>query len=154
MRSRHFKDQPHRPLLVVDDSPEDCESLRRILSKLGISNPVFFCTTGEQAIDYLFRSGEYVDPHTSPRPGIILLDLNLPGTSGPEVLSLIKKHESLRRIPVIVLTSSDRPADIEECYRRGANSYIQKLADLDRFRHALDTLKWFWFEQALLPEGI
>ena len=138
----------------MDDSPEDCESLRRMLGKLGFTNPVLFCTTGEQALDYLFRRGDYVEPQKSPLPGIILLDLNLPGVSGKDVLTQIKKSETLRRIPVIILTSSDRQVDIEECYRCGANSYIQKLANLDRFGYTLRTLKYFWFEQALIPEGL
>lgn len=152
LRSWRLKDRPYKPLLVVDDCPEDCESIRRLLAKRGVKNPLRIFTTGEQALDYLMRHGAYTDPATSPTPGLILLDLNLPGTDGRDILARIKADERLQMIPVVILTSSDEPADILECYRHGANSYIQKQADLERLAATIDALKEFWLDEVLLPE--
>ena len=139
-------------MLIVDDSPEDRESLRRLLGKIGVSHPIVFCQTGEEALDYLLHRGTYSESDSAPRPGVILLDLNLPGASGHDVLARIKEHSPLRRIPVIILTSSDRRDDIEQSYDQGANSYVQKLADLDQFARSLAAFKGFWLDDALVPE--
>jgi len=139
------------PILVVEDSPEDYESVVRAFSRVGLTNPVFRCEDGEDALDYLFRRGVYADPLRSPRPAVILLDLNLPGTDGREVLTEIKADHRLRRIPVIVLTTSAAEDDVQTCYAAGANSYLQKPV---RFDGLVDTVRWlkgFWFDVALLP---
>jgi CheY-like chemotaxis protein len=109
------------------------------------------CASGDDALDFLHRRGDYRDPSRAPRPGIILLDLNLPGTDGREVLREIKRSERLSAIPVIVVTTSADRRDIEACYRAGASSYIQKPVNLDGFMRAIQRLHDYWFEVVILP---
>lgn len=142
---------PKQPILLVEDSPEDVETTRRAFQRSGLRNPVFHCATGDEALDYLYRRGAYADPASSPRPGVVLLDLNLPGTDGREVLEEIKGHEELKQIPVVVLTTSSDDRDISACYRAGANSYIQKPVDVDGFMQAIERLNGYWFEVVILP---
>ncbi|MEA2601294.1 MAG: hypothetical protein QOF89_2286 [Acidobacteriota bacterium] len=140
-----------QPILLVEDSPEDFETTERALRKSGLKNPIFRCADGDEALDFLHRRGRFVDPETSPRPGVILLDLNLPGTDGREVLNEVKTDPNLKQIPVIVLTTSKDDRDIEVCYRCGANSYIQKPVDLEGFMRAIERLNDYWFEVVILP---
>jgi CheY-like chemotaxis protein len=140
-----------QPILLVEDSPEDYETTERALRKSGLKNPIFRCADGDEALDFLHRRGRFADPETSPRPGVILLDLNLPGTDGREVLNEVKTDPNLKQIPVIVLTTSKDDRDIEVCYRCGANSYIQKPVDLDGFMKAIERLNDYWFEVVILP---
>jgi CheY-like chemotaxis protein len=138
-------------ILVVEDNPEDYETTRRAFDRAGMVNPVRHCTDGDEALDYLFRRGRYADPAKSPRPGMILLDLNLPGTDGRQVLAEIKADPGLRSIPVVVLTTSADERDIQDCYSRGANSYIQKPVDLAGFLEAVQRLADFWIGVVILP---
>lgn len=141
----------HHLILLVEDSDEDYETTLRAFKKSAMGNPVQRCTNGEEAMDYLFRKGGFADPQKSPRPELILLDLNLPGTDGRDVLQEIKKDGELRRIPVIVLTTSEDERDVEKCYQYGANSYIHKPVNFEGFLTAIQRLKGFWFEVAILP---
>jgi CheY-like chemotaxis protein len=141
----------HNPILLVEDSPEDCEATMRAIRKSNVINPVVHCASGDLALDYLHRQGIYLDPKISPRPGLILLDLNLPGTDGRQVLEEIKQDRSLRTIPVIVFTTSSDKRDIAACYRAGANSYIQKPVDLSGLVSAIQRIKDFWFEVVSVP---
>jgi len=141
-----------QPILLVEDSPEDYETTVRGLRRAGLSNPVFRCEDGEEALDFLYRRGAFAAPGTARRPGMILLDLNLPGTDGREVLATIKHDPALRTIPVIVLTTSRDERDIRTCYDAGANSYIHKPVQLDEFMHAMERLKTYWFEVVILPK--
>lgn len=145
---------PPRPqtILVAEDSDDDFLATARAFKKAGLLNPVQRCTNGDQALDYLYRRGEFADPAKSPRPGIILLDLNLPGTDGREVLRVIKLDPLLHKIPVIVLTTSNAEQDIQRCYDYGANSYVHKPVDLQGFVVAMARLKEYWFEVAVLPK--
>jgi len=142
-----------QPILLVEDSPEDYEATLRAFRRSGLKNPVQRCEDGEEALNYLYRRGEYADPAKAPRPGVILLDLNLPGTDGRQVLSEIKNSDHLRDIPVVVLTTSADERDIAACYRAGANSYIQKPVDIDGFMKAIERLNGYWFEVVILPKG-
>jgi two-component system response regulator len=143
---------PNQPILLVEDSPEDFEATVRAFKKSGLKNPIVRCEDGDSALDYLFRRGQWTDPESSPRPGVILLDLNLPGTDGREVLQEIKKHDQLRHIPIIVLTTSNDDRDVEGCYQAGANSYVQKPVDMDGFIRAIERLNGYWFEVVVLPK--
>lgn len=143
----------NQPILVVEDSPEDYEATHRTFRKAGLVNPIFHCADGDSALDYLWRRGDYGDPAKAPRPGIILLDLNLPGTDGRDVLAEIRGDKNLKNIPVVVLTTSRDDRDIETCYEIGANSYIQKPVDLEGFVNAITRLKEYWFEIVILPKG-
>jgi len=143
---------PNQPILLVEDSPEDFETTERAFRKSGLRNPIFRCSDGDDALDYLHRRGAYTDPAKSPRPGVILLDLNLPGTDGREVLSEIKADPALKQIPVVVLTTSRDERDVDACYKAGASSYIQKPVDLDGFIKAIERLNGYWFEVVILPK--
>jgi CheY-like chemotaxis protein len=139
-------------ILLVEDSDEDYESTVRAFRKVRMANRLFRCEDGEQVLDYLFRRGVYSDPDKSPRPALILLDLNLPGTDGRTILSQIKKDPSLKTIPVVVLTTSSDERDISKCYEAGANSFIQKPVSFERYISAIERLNNYWFEIVLLPE--
>lgn len=142
---------PQQPILLVEDSPEDYEATVRALRRAGLANPIHRCEDGDDALDYLFRRGRHADTASASRPGIILLDLNLPGTDGREVLAEVKADPALRTIPVVILTTSTDARDVERCYAAGANSYIKKPVDLDGFMQAIQRLKEFWFEIVIVP---
>lgn len=144
---------PRQPILLVEDSPEDFEATVRALRRAGLANPIFRCEDGDEALDFLYKRGRFADPKSAPRPGIILLDLNLPGTDGREVLTTVKADPALRSIPVVVLTTSTDERDIERCYHAGANSYVNKPVDLDGFLRAVQRLKEFWFEIVIVPKA-
>ena len=142
-----------QPILLVEDSPEDYEATVRAFRKSGLVNAIFRCEDGDEALDFLGRRGRYEDAAQAPRPGIILLDLNLPGTDGREVLAQIKADPRHRDIPVLILTTSADEQDVARCYHSGANSYIMKPVDLDGFLRAIQRLTEFWFEVVILPRG-
>ncbi len=144
---------PNHLILIVEDSDIDYETTIRAFKKSSMANPVQRCEDGEEALDYLYHRNQFSDKDKSPRPDLILLDLNLPGTDGREVLEEIKKDPKLKTIPVIVLTTSSDDKDIEKCYQAGANSYIHKPVDLQGFFEAIQRLKDFWFEVAILPKN-
>ena len=144
---------PHQVILLVEDSPEEYEATVRALKKAGLANPIHRCEDGDEALDYLFRRGRYADPAAAPRPGIILLDLNLPGTDGREVLDAVKADDDLRSIPVVVLTTSTDERDIDRCYQAGANSYVKKPVDIGGFMTAVQRLRDYWFEVVILPRA-
>lgn len=145
-------DRHSQTILIVEDNDDDFFATARAFKKAELINPVQRCTNGDQALDYLFQRGEFSDPGKAPRPGIVLLDLNLPGTDGRQVLRVVKADPDLKKIPVIVLTTSRARQDIERCYADGANSYIQKPLDMAGFIEAITRLREYWFEVALLPK--
>ncbi|MEH2268685.1 MAG: response regulator [Nostoc sp.] len=139
-------------LLIVEDSNEDFEALQRFLRRSSIAIPIQRCVNGEQALAFLYRTGNYIDRQTAPRPGLIMLDLNLPGTDGREVLRRIKQDDSLNMIPVVVFTTSNNPKDIEVCYRYGVNSYIVKPINFAQLKRDIQMLVEYWFEVTTLPD--
>ena len=143
--------QIQQPILLIEDSPEDVEALTRTLHKLRVSCPLKHCASAEQALDYLKHQGPYEQPAQAPRPGLILLDLNMPGTDGRALLRTLKADESLRDIPVIVLSTSDNPRDVEFCYRHGASGYQVKPMDTQEQLHATRVMLEYWFDVALIP---
>jgi len=145
---------PNQPILLVDDSPEDLEMTVRSLHKAGLKNPIHHCANGDEALDYLYRRGAYENSPHVPRPGIILLDLNMPGTDGREVLEELKKDKALSLIPIIVLTTSADERDIQDCYKMGANSFVQKPLNFEGFMKAMTRLKDYWFEVVVLPKQV
>lgn len=144
--------QPTPPLLVVEDSNEDFEALQRLLQRSPLTVPVQRCINGDQALAFLCRTGHYSSREGALRPGLIVLDLNLPGTDGREVLRRIKQNENLRTIPVVVFTTSNDPRDIEDCYQYGANSYIIKPINFAQLKRGIQTLLDYWFEVTTLPD--
>ncbi|MEH2042221.1 response regulator [Nostoc sp.] len=139
-------------LLIVEDSNEDFEVLQRFLKRSSIAVPIQRCINGEQALAFLYRTGSYVERESAPRPGLILLDLNLPGTDGREVLRRIKQDDNLNMIPVVVFTTSNNPKDIEVCYRYGVNSYIVKPINFAQLKRDIQMLVEYWFEVTTLPD--
>ena len=144
--------EQNEPILLVEDSDEDYAITKRSFAKAGLVNPLYRVADGEQALDFLFRRGDYSDPASAPRPGVVLLDLNLPGTDGREVLKVVKQDEFLRKIPIIVLTTSSADDDIQLCYDSGANSYIVKPVELENFIEAVSRLRDYWFKIVILPK--
>jgi len=139
-------------ILIVEDSDDDYEFTERALKMGNLSNPLKRCKSGEDALQYLFRSSPY-SSESAPRPGLILLDLNMYGVDGREVLRQLKLDDKLKSIPVVVLTSSPHERDIQECYRLGANTYVQKPVSPEMFVQAIGCLKDFWLQIAILPKG-
>lgn len=140
-------------ILIVDDSDDDFDATVRALTKdKNLKNPLHRCEDGKEALDYLFRRGQYQEPDAAPRPGIVLLDLNMPGIDGRQVLAEMKGDAALKRIPVVVMTNSNDERDIGDCYDIGANTYIQKPLNWARFFEAMERLKEYWFEIAILPK--
>jgi two-component system response regulator len=139
-------------ILIVEDNDDDYIATMRAFKKANLVNPVWRCTNGDQALDYLLRRGEFSVAVTAPRPNIILLDLNLPGTDGRSVLHTIKATPEIKNIPVIVLTTSNAEQDIEQCYAAGANSYVQKPVDFEGFVKAIGQLSEYWLEVSILPK--
>ena len=124
---------------------------RRALKKSRLANTINAVEDGEELMDYLHHRGAYSDLDDAPRPGLILLDLNMPRMDGREALRRIKSDESLRRIPVIVLTTSRAEQDIVESYDLGVNAYVTKPVTFDELVDAIQTLGNFWFEIVRLP---
>ena len=145
---------PKQPILLVENSPEDYEMAMRGLKKSGLRNPIQHCWDGDEALDYLHHRGAFAEHSAPVAPGIILLDLNMPGMDGREVLEEIKRDPVLKQIPVVVLTTSADERDIQDCYRRGANSYMQKPLDFEGFMKAMSRLSNYWFEVVVLPNPV
>ncbi|MEM1251887.1 MAG: response regulator [Cyanobacteria bacterium P01_H01_bin.21] len=142
-------------LLVVEDSDEDFEALNRIMRKnCQFEVPTMRCVDGDDALDFLYREGSYADHPLAEMPGLILLDLNLPGTDGREVLSQIKQDDQLKTIPVVVMTTSSNPKDIEACYRSGVNSYMLKPTNIEQLKMSIQLFIDYWYKVAVLPELI
>jgi CheY-like chemotaxis protein len=139
------------PILMADDDPDDRMLAEEALSECRIRNVMYFVEDGEALLDYLKRRGKYVQPHLSPRPGLILLDWNMPRKSGSEALLEIKSDPDIRSIPVIVLTTSNAEEDIAQAYQLGANSFITKPVTFDGLVEVMHGLKLFWLEIVAMP---
>lgn len=135
-----------QPILIVEDSEDDFEATKRAFSKTNLRNPIRHVFSGGEALEYL-------KTEINPKPGIILLDLNMPGLDGRKTLEIIKQQSALKKIPVVILTTSNDERDIKACYELGANTYIQKPVDFDSLIVAIKQLKEYWFEIAVLPKA-
>lgn len=135
---------PQKLILVIEDADADYESVVRAFSKFNSHSELMRFDEGEKALAYLQNQKKE-------RPSLILLDLNLPGTDGREILKVIKTHAQLKKVPVIILTTSSNPTDIEQCYEMGANSYMQKPVDFAEFTLGMQRLHDYWFETVILP---
>jgi len=135
-------------ILLVEDNPGDVILTQEAFIEHQLRNDLHVATDGREALAFLRREAGYED---TPRPDIVLLDLNLPGLNGREVLKEIKSDPALKSIPVVVLTTSADEADICEAYRAHANCFITKPVDLDQFLEAIKTVHTFWIEIVKLP---
>jgi CheY-like chemotaxis protein len=138
-------------ILVADDDPDDRLLTKEALEESRMANKLYFVENGEELLDYLFHRGKYSNVDISPRPGIILLDLNMPKKDGREALKDIKAEPSLRQIPVVVLTTSKAEEDIYRSYDLGANSFITKPVTFDSLVEVMKTMGKYWFEIVELP---
>jgi two-component system response regulator len=134
----------NRAILLVEDNPSDVDLTMRAFEKKNFANPVVVCHDGQEALDYLFGAGPYAGRDVTGVPACILLDLKLPKIDGVTVLQTIKSDERTRRIPVIVLTSSNEPQDLRACYDLGTNSYLRKPVDFNEFVEAVSHLGLYW----------
>ena len=135
-------------ILLVEDNPGDIRLTREVLKDAKLCNNMSVATNGEEALAILRQQGEH---ESAPRPGLVLLDLNLPGMSGREVLAEAKSDPELRRIPVVVLTTSRAEQDILESYDLHANAFISKPVDLDSFIAVVRGIQEFWLSVVKLP---
>jgi CheY-like chemotaxis protein len=138
-------------ILMADDDPDDRLMTREALEEARLANDLHFVMDGEELMDYLYHRGKYTDPALAPRPGLILLDLNMPRKDGREALEEIKADSELRRIPVIVLTTSKSEEDILRSYNVGANSYITKPVTFEALLQVIKILGNYWFKIVELP---
>lgn len=138
-------------ILLAEDDRGDQELTRRALEEGKIRNDLRVVEDGEEALAYLFRRGKYKDPATSPRPDLLLLDLNLPRVDGREVLERVRADSKLRRMAVVVLTTSRQEEDILRSYELGCNSFITKPVGMDQFIRVIQALEEYWFQIVVLP---
>jgi CheY-like chemotaxis protein len=140
-------------ILLTDDDEEDLQMTLEALRESRLGNDLRTTRDGEELMDYLFHRGRYADPSDSPTPGLILLDLNMPKKDGREALAEIKANPELRKIPVIVLTTSKAEEDIFRSYDLGVNSFITKPVTFAGLVEAKRVLSQYWFEIVNLPDG-
>jgi CheY-like chemotaxis protein len=138
-------------ILMADDDADDRQLTREALEDARLINDIRFVEHGEELLDYLHRRGKYAPPAEAPRPGLILLDLNMPRKDGRVVLKEIKQDPDLRTIPVVVLTTSKSDEDIYRSYDLGVNSYIVKPVTFEALVDILQTLEKYWFQIVELP---
>jgi CheY-like chemotaxis protein len=133
-----------KTILLVDDSPDDVELTIRAFQRNGIANDVIVASDGEEALDYLFATGKFKGRQPADNPTLVLLDLKLPKLMGLDVLKQIRADGRTRRLPVVILTSSNEDADIIQSYDLGANSFVRKPVDFAQFVQAARQLGLYW----------
>jgi len=136
------------PVLLVEDNSDDVFITKRAWNKALIKNELYVVEDGEEALDFLFRKGKYL---AAPRPSLMLLDLKMPKVDGFEVIETIKGYDSLKRMPIIVLTTSNRHEDINRAYELGCNAYIVKPVTFDNFLKAVTEIQYFWLILCEIP---
>ena len=139
-------------ILMADDDADDRMLTHDALEESRVLNELRFVEDGEELMDYLHRKGKYADPESSPKPGLILLDLNMPKKDGREALKEIKSDPNLRRIPVVIMTTSKAEEDIYRSYDFGASSFITKPVTFDRLVELMRALGEYWVEFVELPD--
>lgn len=138
-------------ILIADDDPDDRMLAEEALEENRLANDLHFVEDGEELMDYLRRRGKYAKPGSAPRPGLILLDLNMPKKDGREALEDIKSDPALRRIPVVVLTTSRAEEDVLRTYDLGVNSFITKPVEFEQLVEVMKDMGRYWFEIVELP---
>lgn len=131
-------------ILLVEDNPDDILIIERALKEAKIINKFYIVRDGQEALDFLQRKGQYENPEAAPKPGLILLDINLPKVNGLEVLREIKEDPNFKRIPIVMLTVSRRDEDIIRGYNCGCNSFIQKPVEFEKFVEAVKLIGLYW----------
>ncbi|HVI59531.1 MAG TPA: response regulator [Luteimonas sp.] len=134
----------HKDILLVEDNPDDVELTRIAFAEAKVANNLVVAGDGAEALDYLFARGAHAGRDPDDLPSIVLLDLNLPKVDGREVLQAIRANEKTRGLPVVVLTTSTEPFDVEASYALGVNSYIRKPVDFEQFVWAVKQVGLYW----------
>ena len=134
----------HKDILLVEDNPDDVELTRIAFDEAKIANNLVVVGDGAEALDYLFARGAYAGRDAHDLPSIVLLDLNQPQVDGREVMQAIRANDTTRTLPVVVLTTSTEPFDVEASYALGVNSYIQKPVDFEQFVWAVKQVGLYW----------
>jgi CheY-like chemotaxis protein len=137
-------------ILLVEDNQDHAELTLKALQN---GNQIFWVKDGEEALEFLQRKNRWAGSNAAPRPGLILLDINLPKVGGHEVLKRIKADETLRSIPVVMLTTSDRDEEVVASYRAGVNSFVTKPVRFSDFVERIKNVKGYWLLTNRLPEG-
>lgn len=143
------KHQTNMNLLLVEDNPGDVRLTQEALLQNQLDLKLHVAFDGEQALDFLYKRGEH---ENAPRPNLILMDINIPKYSGIEILEKIKTDPKLKRIPVVMLTTSDTYNDVSRCYELGANAYTIKPLDFENFINMINSIYNFWFVNVNLPK--
>jgi CheY-like chemotaxis protein len=138
-------------ILVAEDDDDDIMLIKRGFKEARLLNTIYCVKDGEELMDYLNRSGQYRDQNKSPRPGLILLDLNMPNKDGRKALEEIKSDDRLKSIPVIILTTSKAEEDILRSYDIGANAFVMKPVGLEDFMSAVKLIGEYWLQLVELP---
>ena len=139
-------------ILMADDDEDDRLMTKEAFQEARLANELRFVEDGEELLDYLYHRDKFSDPASSPRPGLILLDLNMPRKDGREALKEIKDDPDLRQIPIVVLTTSKAEEDIYRSYDLGVNSFITKPVSFEGMVFVITTLAQYWFQIVRLPE--
>jgi CheY-like chemotaxis protein len=138
-------------ILVAEDDADDRLLIRNAFEASGMPGKLCFVNDGEELLDYLYRRGKYAKGGSTDQPGIILLDLNMPKVDGREALKVIKNDDALKRIPIVVLTTSNAEIDVVRSYDLGVNSFITKPVTFDGLIKVVETLSKYWFDVVKLP---
>jgi len=141
----------HHLILMAEDDADDQLLVQEAFAECGLKEQLRFVSDGEELLDYLMRRGPYASAAAAPRPGLILLDLNMPRKDGREALREIRKHPDLRRVPIVVFSTSRADTDIREVYELGANSFITKPAAFDALVTTVTKMTGYWFGIVELP---
>jgi CheY-like chemotaxis protein len=144
-----MEDMKPATILLVEDDPGDQKLIKVSLKKQKIANKLYIVDSGEEALEFLCQHGKY--NYGTPRPDLILLDLNMPGMGGKEFLRRMKQDEKMGNIPVVILTSSDSDADIRDSYNLQASGYIKKPVELEGFKRVMEKINEYWFMICKLP---
>lgn len=131
-------------ILLVEDNPDHAMLTKKVLEDYKVANKVYVLEDGADALDFIYRRGEYSDGHDAPRPGLILLDVKLPKVDGFEVLKQLKSDPEYRSIPVVMLTTSSRDEEVARGYAVGANSYVTKPVRFDEFAGVVKDIGLYW----------
>jgi len=141
-------------ILLVEDNPADAEMTLRALRRNNLANKVHWVKDGEQALEYMFRTGTYASRAPAVVPKLVMLDIKMPKVDGIEVLRRVKANEETRTVPVVVMTSSNEERDVVDSYRLGVNSYIVKPVDFEKFTETARVLGLYWILMNQLPQGL
>lgn len=136
-------------LLLVEDNPAEAELIQRVFKREKINNAIHHVECGQEALDFLSKSGSYSD---APSVDMVLLDLNLPDMSGIDVLVEIRKNETTTQLPIVMLTNSRNPADVDEAYRQHVNCYVTKPVSIKELAKVVQSIDDFWFGIAVRPK--